>query len=75
MNLLHLQFYNDHHNPILQEFHPTLPVYLSTPQPVSKVCASVFILQRSSLCAFFRFHMSVIAFDVSVSLPDWLHLA
>ena len=49
----------------------------SHPQPVSfgnhmffKVWESVSLLQRSSLCLFFRFHMSVIAFDVGVSMSD-----
>ena len=32
------------------------------------------VLQRSSLYPFFRFHISVKAFDVGVSLSDWLHL-
>ena len=55
---------------------------LPTPQPVSfgnhkifKVCEWVSVLQRSSLCSIFRFHMQVIAFDGDVSLSDWLHLA
>ena len=49
----------------------------SHPQPVSfgnqkffKVCESVSVLQRSTLCPFFRFHMSGIAHDVGVSLSD-----
>ena len=29
MNLLHLQLYSDHHNPILQDFHPTTYEYLT----------------------------------------------
>ena len=33
-----------------------------------KVCEAVSVLQRSSLCPFFRFNMSVKAFDVGVSL-------
>uniref|UniRef100_A0A8D0P6W2 Tetratricopeptide repeat protein 28 n=1 Tax=Sus scrofa TaxID=9823 RepID=A0A8D0P6W2_PIG len=36
--------------------------------PTPRTSAS--ILQRSSLCPFFRFHMSVKAFDVGVSLYD-----
>ena len=49
----------------------------SPPQPVSfgnhkflNVCESVSVLQRSSSCPFFRFHMEVLAFDVGVSLSD-----
>ena len=38
-----------------------------------KVCKSVPVLQRRSLCAFFRFHMSVIAFNVWC-LIVWLTL-
>ena len=37
-------------------------------------CASASVLQ-SSVCSFFRFHTSVKAFDVGVSLYGWLHLA
>ena len=44
------------------------------PPPVSfgnheffKVCQSVYVMQRSSLRPFFRFHMLVKAFDVAVS--------
>ena len=56
-------------------FSSQTPSPSPTPQPVSfgnhkffKVCESVSILQRSSVCPFFRFHMSVKAFDVGVSL-------
>ena len=40
-----------------------------------KVCGSVSVLQRSSFCPFFIFHMSAKAFDVHVSWFGWLHLA
>ena len=39
-----------------------------------KVCESVSVLPRSSFCPFFRFHTSVKAFDVGVSLYDKCHL-
>ena len=62
--LLHLWLYNDHHNQILQHFHPKSSVHPPTYQPVSfgnhtffKVCESVSVLKRSSMCSFFRFHM------------------
>ena len=62
--------------------HPQRIPPAQTPQPLSfgnhkfcKVCESVSVLQRSVLCPFFRFPMSVIAFDVAVSLSDRLHLA
>ena len=51
------------------QLHPT------TPQTVSfgkhkffKVCESESVLQRSSVCPFFRLLMSVKAFDIGVSL-------
>ena len=66
----------------LYHFHPTPPAHPPSPQTVAfenhkffKVCESVSVLQRSSFCPFFRFHMSVKAFDVGVSLCGWLHLA
>ena len=72
MNLSHLWLYNDHHNPISQDFHPTAQAHPPTPQTVSSgdpkffnVCESASVLQRSSVCPFFRFHMSVEALDVS----------
>ena len=53
------------------------PVHPSTPHPGSvgnckffRVCESVSVLQRSSLCHFFRFHRLVRASDVGVSLSD-----
>ena len=61
--------------PISQDFHPTAQAHPSTPQNVSfgnhkffKVCESVSVLRRSSVCPFFRFHVSVKALDVGVSL-------
>ena len=75
MNLSHLLLYNDHNNLISQDFHPTAQAHPSTPQTVSSrdhkffnVCESASVLQRSSVCAFFKFHMSVKEFDVGVSL-------
>ena len=32
MNLLHLQLYNDHSNPVLQDFQPITPAHPPTPQ-------------------------------------------
>ena len=61
---LHWWLYNDHHNPVLQDFHPKTPSASLHPQTVSfgnhkffKVYESVSVLQRSSLCPFFRFHI------------------
>ena len=66
--------FNDHNNPISQDFHPTAQAYPPTLQTVSSrdhkffnVCESASVLQ-SSVCPFFRFHMSVKALDVGVSL-------
>ena len=75
MNLSHLLLYNDHNNPISQNFHPITQAHPPTPQTVSprdhkffSVYESASVLQRSPVCPFFRFHMSVKALDVGVSL-------
>ena len=69
------KLYNDHNNLISQDFHPTAQAHPPTPQTVSSgdhkffnVCESASVLQRSPVCSFFRFHMSVKALDVGVSL-------
>ena len=74
-NLSHLWLYNDHHIPFSQDFHPTTQAHPPTPQTISSgdhkffnVCESASVLQRNSVCPFFRFHMSVKAFGVGVSL-------
>uniref|UniRef100_A0A8D0ZMY2 GBD/FH3 domain-containing protein n=1 Tax=Sus scrofa TaxID=9823 RepID=A0A8D0ZMY2_PIG len=47
---------------------PTLQTLFFGNNKFFKVCESVSVRQRSSVCPFFRFHMSMKAFDVGVSL-------
>ena len=57
--------------------HLPPPTKLSPPETTIffNVCESASLLQRSSVYPFFRFHRSVKAFVVGVSLYGWLHLA
>ena len=64
MNFIAVIVHNDHHNPILQHFHPKPPAP-PTLQPVSfgnhkffKVFESVSVLQ-SSLYPFLKIHIKV----------------
>ena len=54
---------------------PTLQPVSFGNQKFFKICELVSVLQRSSLCPFFRFHMKVVAYDISVLLSYQLHLA
>ena len=71
MNLSH----NDHNNLISQDFHPTAQAYTPTPKlsPPETISFSMSLSQylfckEVQSVLFFRYHMSVKAFDVGISL-------
>ena len=50
------------------------PQPLSDLQPVLYVCESVSVLWVNSFVSYFRFHIQVMSYSISLSLSDLLHL-